>query len=98
MWRRNHNTRSYRSSKNALAQSIFNFDTDWSGVNVMTIHKAKGKDFDVVVVYEGAFPGTRIVHDATQLDKARLNLRVAVTRAKQQTVICTPGNDPCCLL
>lgn len=100
IWRRNHSyAGAIEAVQNALAQEHFSTSTQtWSGVNVMTIHKAKGKDFDVVVVYEGAFPGTRIVHDVTQLDKARLNLRVAVTRAKQQAVICTPGNDPCCLL
>lgn len=100
IWRRNHNyAGAIEAVQNALAQEHFSISTQtWSGINVMTIHKAKGKEFDVVVVYEGAFPGTRIVRDVAQLDKARLNLRVAVTRAKQLTIICTPENDPCCLL
>lgn len=68
------------------------------GVTVMTIHKAKGKEFDEVVVFEGAFH--RYLHrkgfDAER--SARFNLHVAVTRARQAVTVMTPSDDPCRLL
>lgn len=83
---------------NALTQEHFAMDTrKWNGVNIMTIHKAKGKEFDEVIVYEGLYQN-RIVSKPERIDQARLNLRVAVTRAKKHTLILTPEEDPCPLL
>jgi|LFRM01.1.fsa_nt_gb DNA helicase-2/ATP-dependent DNA helicase PcrA len=100
IWRRNDNYRGATEAvKNALIQEHFATSTKtWTGVNVMTIHKAKGKEFDEVIIYEGAFPGQRIVHNEKTIDQARLNLRVAVTRAKSKVTILTPKKDSCCLL
>ena len=82
----------------ALTQEHFSMSTKkWDGVNVMTIHKSKGKEFDVVIVYEGRYQG-RIISKPDRLDQARLNLRVAVTRAKRCALILTPEEDPCPLL
>ena len=64
----------------------------WSGINVMTIHKAKGKEFDEVIVFEGAHVG-RLVRDNAidrDIEQARLALRVAVTRARSRTTVLTP--------
>ena len=71
----------------------------WKGVNVMTIHKAKGKEFDEVVIYEGFYNG-RIVFSEADKDvaQARLKLRVAVTRARLRTTILTPCGKRCSLL
>lgn len=85
--------------KSALAQEHFATSTKtWTGVNVMTIHKAKGKEFDEVIIYEGSFPGQRYIYDSDKIDQARLNLRVAVTRAKKRTTIFTPNGNSCSLL
>jgi DNA helicase-2/ATP-dependent DNA helicase PcrA len=83
---------------NALTQEHFATSTKtWSGVNVMTIHKAKGKEFDEVIIYEGSFDGQRILY-GTDYDRAKLNLRVAVTRAKSRAIIFTPQSNPCPLI
>lgn len=82
----------------ALIQEHFSMATKtWNGINVMTIHKAKGKEFDVVIIYEGRFQN-RIVSRQDRIDQARLNLRVAVTRARLKTIIMTPDVDPCPLV
>jgi len=99
LWRLNGNySGATESVKNAITQEHFATSKKvWSGINVMTIHKSKGKEFDEVIIYEGSFAGQRIV-SYNDLDKARLVLRVAVTRAKRQVYILTPEEDPCELL
>jgi len=68
------------------------------GVTVMTIHKAKGKEFDEVIVFEGPFQRYLRVGGAEAERSARFNLHVAATRARTNVTIMTPARDPCRLL
>jgi DNA helicase-2/ATP-dependent DNA helicase PcrA len=79
----------------ALAQDqILGGVDDPPGVQVMTIHKSKGKQFDgVIVIREGRHDGKRQVSSFVWWDdeppywRSRKILRVGVTRAKIHTLI-----------
>lgn len=70
---------------------------DPPGVQVMTVHKSKGKQFDgVIVVREGRHDGQQMVSsfvwwgDEPPFYRSRKILRVAITRAKIHTLILSP--------
>ena len=75
----------------SLATSI---DQDWNGqkVNMMTIHAAKGLEFDVVFLpgwEEGLFPNQKSIEEKGQngLEEERRLAYVGITRAKKKAVI-----------
>lgn len=87
--------------RDALLQEHFSTSTiTWRGVNVMTIHRSKGKEFSEVVIYEASHQGGIVRPNASsnEIAQARLALRVAVTRAICRTTILTPKNNMCVFL
>lgn len=89
----------------ALAQDqVLGGVDDPMGVQVMTIHKAKGKQFDgVIVVREGRNWGIEKssfvwVGDAPPYPRSRRILHVAVTRAKVHTLVLDPAWPVCPIL
>jgi DNA helicase-2/ATP-dependent DNA helicase PcrA len=68
------------------------------GVTVMTIHRAKGKEFDEVIVFEGTFLRYLQPRGRDAERSARFNLHVAATRARNAVTIMTPARNACPLL
>jgi DNA helicase-2/ATP-dependent DNA helicase PcrA len=91
----------------ALAQdSILESSEDLGGVHVMTIHRAKGKQFDGVIVWRKGVPtGANRWHssfvwrdDAHPYIRSRKILRVAITRARKEVLILDSAFPRCPLL
>lgn len=90
----------------ALAQDqILGGVDDPPGVQVMTVHKSKGKQFDgVIVVREGRHDGMQMVSsfvwwgDDAPYHRSRKILRVAITRAKSHTLMLGPIFPGCPIL
>lgn len=60
-------------------------------VSVMTVHAAKGLEFDLVFVpgmEDGVFPSGKSVEERNGLEEERRLMYVAVTRARKQLILC----------
>jgi DNA helicase-2/ATP-dependent DNA helicase PcrA len=72
-----------------LISDIDNFEDEDEKISLMTVHSAKGLEFDTVFVVgaeEGIFPGVRAMTDAAQMEEERRLCYVAITRAKKRLI------------
>ena len=71
----------------ALYTDLDNYDRDADSVVMMTIHSAKGLEFDTVFLVgmeETIFPGLRVIGDEEEMEEERRLCYVAITRAKKK--------------
>ncbi len=69
---------------------IIGNDGDLTGINVMTMHKSKGKEFDgVIILHLGNMSPLSPDRESAPHLKSRRLLRVAVTRAKHHVLMLT---------
>lgn len=73
-------------------ERLLSADRDPQGCVLMTIHKAKGKEFDGVVLVEGSFSSQFFDTNREQppYQRSRRLLRVGITRAKKQVTMVRP--------
>ncbi len=65
-------------------------------LTLSTIHSAKGLEWSVVLilwVMEGKFPPSRAYNKPADLEEERRLMYVAATRAKDQLIMCYPGDE-----
>lgn len=78
---------------------IIGSDGDLEGINVMTMHKSKGKEFDgVIILHLGKLSPLSPDSEPPPQIKSRRLLRVGVTRAKQHVLLLTDRYSPSPLL
>ena len=74
----------------ALYQDHDRYNSQGGGVTLMTLHSAKGLEFDVVFIVgmeEGLFPHMNSLDDKKELDEERRLAYVGITRAREKVYL-----------
>ncbi len=74
----------------SLIQDIDNYDLTQDAITLMTLHSAKGLEFDYVFITgmeENLFPHSRSLMDAEELEEERRLCYVGITRARKKVYI-----------
>ncbi|HEY8488865.1 MAG TPA: UvrD-helicase domain-containing protein, partial [Thermaerobacter sp.] len=75
----------------ALVSDVDQLEEGARAVSLMTLHSAKGLEFDVVFITgmeEGVFPHSRSLDDPHELEEERRLCYVGMTRARQRLYMC----------
>ena len=78
----------------ALVADVDSIDLDTGQLTLMTLHNAKGLEFDVVIVTgleEGLFPHYNSIDDADAVEEERRLLYVGMTRARKRLALTFAG-------
>ena len=70
----------------ALVTDLDSLDSDAQALTLMTLHSAKGLEFDLVILTgmeEGIFPTSRALYDEEKLEEERRLCYVGITRARK---------------
>ena len=76
--------------QNIMLQTDQDNEDDGNKVTLMTVHSAKGLEYDYVYIVgmeEGLFPSSRSVESVADLEEERRLMYVAVTRAKKAALL-----------
>ena len=74
-------------SETALYTDLDRDNSSTDRVNMMTMHSAKGLEFDTVFIVgaeEGVFPGSRVIGNSAEIEEERRLCYVAMTRAMRK--------------
>jgi DNA helicase-2/ATP-dependent DNA helicase PcrA len=97
-------TGTYRGARQIIesaisADQIAGSNGSLTGINVMTMHKSKGKEFDGVIIFHlGNSSPLSPRHESAPYAKSRKLLRVGVTRARHAVLLLTDASNPSSLL
>lgn len=99
--RRWQETGSYYDARSVLDAAItetqiISENKNQHGINVMTIHKAKGKEFDAVIIFHNLHSSPFILRDdKSPFRRSRKLLFVGITRARHHTMILSDVSQKC---
>lgn len=77
-------------SQVSLVSDIDGYDEEIESLTLMTLHSAKGLEFDIVFLTgleEGIFPHSRSINSLSEMEEERRLMYVGVTRAKKKLFI-----------